>query len=215
MNLILVGPPGCGKGTQAKMLIEKYNIPQISTGDILREAVKEGSPMGKQAKSYMDKGALVPDEVVIGIIEERIQKPDCTGGFILDGFPRTVAQAEALNEILTKMELKIDHLINIEVDDGELLKRLTGRRTCRECGTGYHILFDPPKKSDVCNECGGKLYQRDDDQEDTIKSRLKVYHEQTAPVIGYYQKMGVSRSVNGVGKIDEIFQRVTDTIDTA
>ena len=215
MNLILVGPPGCGKGTQAKMLIEKYNIPQISTGDILREAVKEGSPMGKQAKSYMDKGALVPDDVVIGIIEERIQKPDCTGGFILDGFPRTVAQAEALNEILTKMKLKIDHLINIEVDDGELLKRLTGRRTCKECGTGYHILFDPPKKSDVCNECGGELYQRDDDKEDTIKSRLKVYHEQTAPVIGYYQKMGVSRSVNGVGKIDEIFQRITDTIDKA
>ena len=215
MNLILVGPPGCGKGTQAKMLIEKYTIPQISTGDILREAVKEGSPMGKQAKSYMDKGALVPDDVVIGIIEERIQKPDCTGGFILDGFPRTVAQAEALNEILTKMKLKIDHLINIEVDDGELLKRLTGRRICKECGTGYHILFDPPKKSDVCNECGGELYQRDDDKEDTIKSRLKVYHEQTAPVVGYYQKMGVSRGVNGVGKIDEIFQRITDTINKA
>ena len=215
MNLILVGPPGCGKGTQAKMLIEKYNIPQISTGDILRGAIKEGSSLGKKAKSFMDKGSLVPDEVVIGIIEERVKKPDCKGGFILDGFPRTLAQAKALDNILENLVFKIDHLININVDDGELLKRLTGRRTCRECGCGYHIVFDPPKDKDVCNECGGELYQRDDDKEDTIKSRLRVYHEQTAPVIEYYQNQGVSRTIDGIGKIDEIFKRITERIDKA
>jgi adenylate kinase len=213
MNLILVGPPGSGKGTQAKMLVDKYNIPQISTGDILREAVKEGSPLGKQAKDFMDKGALLPDEVVIGIIEERLKKPDCKGGFILDGFPRTVAQAEALGAILDKMDLKIEYLINIEIDDEELLKRLTGRRTCRKCGKGYHVVFDPPKNKDVCNKCKGELYQRDDDKEDTIKSRLKVYHQQTAPVVEFYQKKNTSRAINGLGKIDEVFQRITDIIE--
>ncbi|MFA4909579.1 MAG: adenylate kinase [Desulfobacteria bacterium] len=213
MNLILVGPPGSGKGTQAKMLVDKYNIPQISTGDILREAVKEGSSLGKQAKGFMDKGALVPDEVVIGIIEERLKKPDCKGGFILDGFPRTIAQADALGAILDKMDLKIEYLINIEIDDEELLKRLTGRRTCRKCGKGYHTIFDPPINKDVCNKCKGELYQRDDDKEDTIKSRLKVYHEQTAPVVEFYQKKNTSRAINGLGKIDEVFQRITDIIE--
>lgn len=213
MNLILVGPPGSGKGTQAKMLVDKYGIPQISTGDILREAVKEGSPLGKKAKTLMDKGSLVPDEVVIGIIEERLNKPDCAGGFILDGFPRTVAQAEALGDILEKMGLEIDHLINIEVDDEELLKRLAGRRTCKKCGRGYHIFFDPPKSEDVCNECDGELYQRDDDKEDTIKSRLKVYHGQTAPVIEYYQRKNLSRSINGIGKMEEVLKRITNIID--
>jgi len=213
MNFILIGPPGSGKGTQAKMMVEKYQIPQISTGDILRGAVRDESPMGRQAKSFMDKGALVPDEVVIGIIEERLKKPDCKGGFILDGFPRTVAQAEALGDILKKMGIGIDHLINIEVRDDELLKRLTGRRTCRKCGGGYHVLFDPPKNEGICNECNGELYQRDDDKEDTIKSRLRVYHEQTAPVIEYYQKMDVTRNVDGVGKIDGIFKRIIDAID--
>ena len=213
MNLILVGPPGSGKGTQAKMLIDKYGIPQISTGDILREAVKEGSPLGMKAKALMDKGSLVSDDIVIGIIEDRLGKPDCKGGFILDGFPRTVAQSEALDNILVRMGLKIDHLINIEVDDGELMKRLTGRRTCRQCGQGYHVMFDPPKNEGVCNECNGELYQRDDDKEDTIKSRLKVYHEQTAPVVGYYQEKELCRTVDGVGKMDEIFKRITDIID--
>ena len=213
MKLILVGPPGSGKGTQAKMLIEKYSIPQISTGDILREAVKEGSPLGKKAKSIMDKGSLVPDELVVGIIEERLKKPDCKGGFILDGFPRTVAQAEALDSILDKMNLEIDHLLNIEVDDGELLKRLTGRRTCKSCGRGYHIIFDPPAKENICNECNGELYQRDDDKEDTIKSRLKVYHDQTAPVVDFYKKKNMSRTIDGLGKIDEVFTRITDTIN--
>ena len=213
MKLILVGPPGSGKGTQAKMLIEKYSIPQISTGDILREAVKEGSPLGKKAKSIMDKGSLVPDELVVGIIEERLKKPDCKGGFILDGFPRTVAQAEALDSILDKMNLEIDHLLNIEVDDRELLRRLTGRRTCKSCGRGYHIIFDPPAKENICNECNGELYQRDDDKEDTIKSRLKVYHDQTAPVVDFYKKKNMSRTIDGLGKIDEVFTRITDTIN--
>ena len=213
MKLILVGPPGSGKGTQAKMLIEKYSVPQISTGDILREAVKEGSPLGKKAKTLMDKGSLVPDELVVGIIEERLKKPDCKGGFILDGFPRTVAQAEALDSILEKMSLEIDHLLNIEVDDGELLKRLTGRRTCKSCGRGYHIIFDPPAKENVCNECDGDLYQRDDDKEDTIKSRLKVYHDQTAPVVDFYKKKNLSRTIDGLGKIGEVFTRITDTIN--
>ena len=213
MKLILVGPPGSGKGTQAKMLIEKYSIPQISTGDILREAVKEGSELGKKAKTIMDKGSLVPDELVVGIIEERLKKADCKGGFILDGFPRTVAQAQALDSILDKMDLDIDHLLNIEVDDEELLKRLTGRRTCKSCGSGYHIIFDPPTKENVCSECDGDLYQRDDDKEDTIKSRLKVYHDQTAPVVDFYKKKNLSRTINGLGKIDEVFTRITDTIN--
>lgn len=213
MNIILVGPPGSGKGTQAKMLVDKYNIPQISIGDILRKAVKEGSSLGKQAKSFMDKGVLVPHEVVIEIIEERLKKPDYKGGFILDGFPRTVAQAEALDAILEKMDLKIKCLINIEIDDEELLKRLTGRRTCRKCGKGYHVIFDPPINKDVCNKCKGELYQRDDDKEDTIKSRLKVYHEQTAPVIEFYQKKNISGAINGFGKIGEVFQRITDIIE--
>ncbi|MFH1624887.1 MAG: adenylate kinase [Pseudomonadota bacterium] len=212
MNLILVGPPGSGKGTQAKMLVDKYNIPQISTGDILREAVKEDSYLGRKVKSFMNEGSLVPDEVVIEIIEERLRKPDCKGGFILDGFPRTVAQAQALDAILQRMNLKIDHLISIEIGDEELVKRLTGRRTCRKCGKGYHIIFDPPANTEVCDVCHGDLYQRDDDEENTIKSRLKVYHEQTAPVVEFYRKKNSSRAVDGVGKIDEVFRRITDII---
>ncbi|MEJ2364855.1 MAG: adenylate kinase, partial [Deltaproteobacteria bacterium] len=165
MNIILLGPPGAGKGTQAKMLIEEYQIPQISTGDILRGAVKEGTPLGKEAKSFMDQGQLVPDSVVIGIVEERIQEPDCTKGYMLDGFPRTVPQAEALDGMLSKLSVGIDHVVSIEVANDELVKRLTGRRTCRECGAGYHVMFDPPKVEGVCDKCGGELYQRDDDNE--------------------------------------------------
>jgi len=213
MNLILVGPPGSGKGTQAKMMVDKYGIPQISTGDILREAVKEGSPLGKKAKTLMDQGSLVPDDIVIGIIEERLGKPDCKGGFILDGFPRTVTQAAVLDNIMEKMSLKIDRLINIEVGDEELLKRLTGRRTCKDCGRGYHVSFDPPKTEGVCNECKGELFQRVDDKEDTIRSRLKVYHGQTAPVIEYYKKKNLSRTVDGVGKMEEVLRKICDIVD--
>lgn len=212
MNLIMLGPPGSGKGTQAKRLTERFGIPQISTGDILREAVKEGTPLGKEAKRYMDEGKLVPDEVVVGIVRERLKEPDCEKGFILDGFPRTVAQAEALDRILEEMGRKIDHVIDIEVSEDELLKRLTGRRTCKRCGAMYHIIFNPPKRDGICDQCGGELYQRDDDREETIKARLKVYREQTAPLIDYYEKRGLLRRIEGSGKIDEIEERILKAI---
>lgn len=212
MNIILLGPPGAGKGTQAKMLIDQYQIPQISTGDILRAAVKEGTSLGKEAKSFMDKGELVPDSVVIGIVEERIQEPDCTKGYMLDGFPRTVPQAEALDGMLGKLNAEIDHVVSIEVANDELVKRLTGRRTCRECGAGYHVMFDPPKVEGVCDKCGGELYQRDDDNEDTVRSRLNVYESQTLPLIDYYKVQGKIRPIDGVGEIKEIFGRITSVL---
>ena len=212
MNIILLGPPGAGKGTQAKMLIDKYEIPQISTGDILRAAVKEGTPLGKEAKSYMDKGGLVPDSVVIGIVEERIQEPDCVKGYMLDGFPRTVPQAEALDGMLSTLSAQIDHVVSIEVANEELIKRLTGRRTCRECGTGYHVMFDPPKAEGVCDKCGGELYQRDDDNEATVRSRLDVYESQTLPLIDYYKVQGKIRPIDGVGDMKEIFERITTVL---
>lgn len=207
MNLVLLGPPGAGKGTQAKMLIQKYGIPQISTGDILRSAVKEQTPMGVKAKTFMDSGALVPDEVVIGIVEERLSKADCLNGFILDGFPRTVAQADALNKTLASLGKKIDHVLSIEVPRDDLLVRLSGRRTCRACGRGYHILYDAPSNDKSC-ECGGELYQRDDDLEETIRRRLDVYEAQTAPLIDYYGSESLLRTVNGVGTFDEIQSRI-------
>jgi adenylate kinase len=208
MRIILLGGPGAGKGTQAKKLVEKYGIPQISTGDMLRAALKEGTALGLEAKKFMDAGKLVPDEVVIGLIEERIKLPDCSKGFMLDGFPRTVGQADALKGVLEKMKLKIDHVISIEVANEELVGRLTGRRTCKSCGSGFHLLFDPPKKAGVCDKCGGELYQRDDDKEETIRNRLKVYDSQTAPLIDYYKKAGLLRPIPGVGSIDEIFGRI-------
>jgi adenylate kinase len=212
MNIILLGPPGAGKGTQAKMLVEQYQIPQISTGDILRGAVKEGTQLGKEAKSYMDKGELVPDSVVIGIVEERIKEPDCAKGYMLDGFPRTVPQAEALDGMLQNLSSAIDHVVSIEVGKEELVKRLTGRRTCRECGAGYHVMFDPPKKEDVCDKCGGELYQRDDDNVETVTARLEVYEAQTLPLIDYYKTQEKVRPIDGVGDIKEIFGRVTQVL---
>ncbi|GLI36061.1 adenylate kinase [Desulforhabdus amnigena] len=209
MNIILLGPPGAGKGTQAARLIAKYGIPQISTGDMLRAALKEGTPLGLEAKTYMDKGALVPDSVVIGLVKERIQKPDCAKGYMLDGFPRNVSQAEALDSMLAELSQKIDHVVCVEVPSSELLGRLTGRRTCRACGAGFHIRFDPPKKEGVCDKCGGELYQRDDDNEATVSSRLKVYDDQTKPLIDYYEKQGKLRRVDGVGSMSEIFERIT------
>ncbi len=208
MNLIMLGPPGAGKGTQAKMLVEKLGIPQISTGDMLRAAVAEGTELGKKAKEYMDKGQLVPDEVVIGIVKERLSKPDCEKGFILDGFPRTVPQAEALDKILEEMGKRIDYVINIVVPDEEILKRLTGRRTCKKCGAMYHVIYNPPKQEGVCDKCGGELYQRDDDKEETIKNRLKVYAEQTAPLVDYYRKKGVLVDIDGTKSINEIFEDI-------
>lgn len=212
MNLILLGPPGGGKGTQAKPLMERYKIPQISTGDILRDNLKRGTELGKQAKAYMDKGQLVPDEVVIGIIRDRLKEPDCKPGFMLDGFPRTVPQAEALDKVLSDMGLKIDHVISIEVPDSELIKRLTGRRTCRSCGEGYHVMFKPPKKEGVCDKCGGELYQRDDDNETTVRNRLEVYKKSTQPLIDYYQKKGLLRGIDGLGSIQDIFGRITKVL---
>jgi adenylate kinase len=213
MNLILLGPPGAGKGTQAQMIVERYHIPQVSTGDILRKAVKEETPLGKKAKAFMDQGQLVPDEVVIGIIDARLRAPDCNPGFILDGFPRTIAQAEALQPILTKMGESIDHVINIEVDTEELVRRLTGRRTCKNCGAMFHILFHPPKVEGICDRCGGTLYQREDDKEETIRIRLNEYQRQTAPLIQYYQLKNCLRSIQGVGGQEEIFERIVRLLD--
>ena len=204
MNLILLGPTGVGKGTQAKLLIDRFGIPQISTGDILRAAVKELTPMGIKAKGFMDSGALVPDAVVIGIVEERLAQADCATGFILDGFPRTVAQADALNQVLAEMGRAIDHVVSLSVDQAELLKRLTGRRACAGCGAVYHVDFAPAKAAGRCDVCGGELFQREDDKEATILNRLRVYEEQTAPLIAYYDSCGLLRSVNGLGTVEGI-----------
>ena len=214
MNLILLGPPGAGKGTQAQKIVERYHIPQISTGDILRASVKESTSWGMRAKGFMDQGQLVPDEIVIGIIEERLKAKDYDPGFILDGFPRTIPQAEALHPILTKVGKKIDHVINIEVDPEELVRRLTGRRTCKNCGGMFHLLFQPPKKEGICDRCGGPLYQRTDDKEETIRTRLKEYEKQTAPLIQYYQGKNTLRSVQGVGGPDQIFDQIVRLLDT-
>jgi len=212
MNLILLGAPGSGKGTQAKFLVRKYSIPQISTGDILREEVKSGTVLGLKAKEYMDKGQLVPDEVVVGMVEERVKKGDCRAGFILDGFPRTVAQADALEGTLQRMKKALSRVILVNVDEDELVKRLTGRRVCEKCGAGYHVIFDPPKQEGVCDKCQGKLYQRDDDKESTIRNRLKVYDNQTAPLIEYYQKKQLLSVVDGMGSIEEIFGRISKAL---
>ncbi|MEJ2091374.1 MAG: adenylate kinase [Syntrophobacterales bacterium] len=217
MNLILLGGPGAGKGTQAKKLIKKYQIPQISTGDILRAAVKEGTEMGKKAKEYMDAGKLVPDEVVIGIIKDRLKEPDCQKGFILDGFPRTVPQAEALEKVLSGMGKKVDHVVSIDVDEEELVTRLTGRRTCKNaaCGQMYHIKFNPPKKDLICDKCGGELYQRDDDNETTVRSRLATYNQATKPLIDHYKAKGLIRPIPGVGGIDDIFTNICGILGQA
>jgi adenylate kinase len=214
MRIVLLGGPGSGKGTQAKKLTEKYGIPQISTGDIFRAAVKEGTPMGSKAKEYMDKGELVPDDVVVGVVEERLVKPDLENGYMLDGFPRTLPQAEALDKIMEKTGKKIDHAVLVDVPDGELMKRLTGRRTCRnsDCGKMYHVMFNPPKKEGICDACGSELYQRADDSEATIRERLNVYADQTAPLIDYYDKKGLLRRIQGVGDINDIFDAIVKVL---
>ncbi len=213
MRMILLGPPGAGKGTQAKKLVDKYDIPQISTGDILRAAVKNQTSMGLKAKSYMDKGSLVPDEVVVGIIRDRLKEEDCQKGYILDGFPRTVPQADELKKALKEMGQSIDAVLSISVPDEELILRLTGRRTCKECGAGFHVQYKKPKEEGICDQCGGPLIQRDDDKEETIKNRLSVYNQQTEPLIRYYSEEGSLEEISGTGSIDEIFSRIVSVLE--
>jgi adenylate kinase len=212
MRLILLGPPGAGKGTQAKMLKEKFLIPQISTGDILRQAVKDNTELGIQAKSFMDVGQLVPDDVVIGLIRERIKQADCETGFILDGFPRTIVQAEKLSERLTEMGLEIDKVVDLEVNAEEVINRLTGRSTCPDCGGMFHEESRPPKVQGVCDGCGGTLAQRQDDNEETIMKRLDVYQESTAPLKQFYKKQGNLKTVTARGSVKEIFSRVLEMV---
>jgi adenylate kinase len=194
------------------MLTDRFGIPQISTGDILRSAVKEGTPMGVKAKAFMDAGGLVPDAVVVGIVRERLQKSDCADGFILDGFPRTVAQADALKETLQQLGKNLDAVISLDVDVEALVERLTGRRTCKACGRGYHVKFDPPKVAGTCDICGGELIQRDDDKEETIRKRLEVYHQQTAPLVAYYRTDSLLTSVDGMREIDTVQQQILSAL---
>jgi len=208
MRLVLLGAPGAGKGTQAKQLIEKYSIPQISTGDILRKAVADGTPLGKEAKVIMDSGGLVSDKIVLGLVQERLKQDDCKKGYILDGFPRNTAQAEALDKILSDIGAPLTVALSVDVDKEVLMKRLTGRRTCKNCQQMYNIYFSAPKKEGTCDKCDGPLFQRDDDKEETIKKRLDVYDTQTAPLFDYYGKKGILKSVKGIGNIDDIFNEV-------
>ncbi|MGB7998879.1 MAG: adenylate kinase [Anaerobacillus sp.] len=208
MNLVLMGLPGVGKGTQAEKIVEKYGIPHISTGDMFRAAIKEGTPLGLKAKEYMDSGNLVPDEVTIGIVRERLGKDDCEKGFLLDGFPRTVAQADALEEILSDLDKKLDYVVNIAVEEDQLMQRLTGRRVCRNCGATYHAVFNPPKEEGVCDKCGGELYQRDDDKEETVRTRLEVNKQQQQPLLTFYEGKGYLKTIDGNRDINEVFEDV-------
>jgi adenylate kinase len=208
MKLVFLGAPGAGKGTQAKKLVDQFGIPQISTGDLLRAAVAAGTALGKEAKSYMGKGELVPDRVVLGMVEERLKQDDCKKGYILDGFPRNTSQAEALDKMLSSLKMQLDAAVSVDVPFDDLMKRLTGRRTCKSCGQMYNVYFNAPKKEGVCDKCGGELFQRDDDKEETIKKRLDVYNAQTAPLFDYYKSKGILKSVSGTGSIDDIYSKI-------
>ncbi len=213
MRIILLGAPGSGKGTQAKLLVEKYRIPQVSTGDLLREQVAAGTDLGKKAKAAMDAGQLVTDDVVLGMIQSRLAKPDAKAGFILDGFPRNIPQAQALDAMLARLGQPLQLALLVDVDTEVLLKRLTGRRTCGSCGAIYNIYFTPPKTQGKCDKCGGSLQHRSDDNEATVGKRLKVYTEQTAPLISYYKAQGKLRTARGVGKVNDIFKTISDIIE--
>lgn len=208
MNLILFGPPGAGKGTQAQFLVDTYGVPQISTGDMLRAAVKNQTPLGLKAQAIMQQGGLVSDEIVLGIVEERLAQQDCHGGFVLDGFPRTIPQADALVAILQRAGRAIEHVVSLEVETEEIVKRLSGRRSCPSCGKGYHVTYDAPKQAGVCDACGAALVQRDDDREETVRNRLSVYEQQTAPLKDYYRLQGLLRTIPGMGPIAEVQQRI-------
>ena len=213
MNIILMGLPGAGKGTQASEIVKKFPIPHISTGDMFRKAIKDETDLGKEAKSYMDRGELVPDEVTVGIVKERISEDDAKKGFLLDGFPRTIEQAEALNNIMSELDRNIDAVINIEVPEEELMNRLTGRRICEKCGTTYHLVFNPPKVDGICDIDGGKLYQREDDNPETVSNRLSVNVKQSKPILEYYNEKGVLKNIDGSKDIEEVTNDVIDILD--
>ncbi|MBQ1901478.1 MAG: adenylate kinase [Lachnospiraceae bacterium] len=208
MKIIMLGAPGAGKGTQAKKIAEKYNIPHISTGDIFRANIKNNTELGKKAKEYMDQGLLVPDELTCDLVTDRIQKDDCSNGFILDGFPRTIPQAEALDKALKAMGQSMDYAINVDVADDNIIDRMSGRRACLKCGATYHIVTIPPKSEGICDNCGSELVQREDDKPETVKKRLDVYHEQTQPLIDYYNNQGILRSVDGTKDFEGVFQDI-------
>lgn len=212
MKIIMLGAPGAGKGTQAKMIAEKYQIPHISTGDIFRANIKNGTELGKKAKTFMDQGLLVPDELVVDLVVDRVQQEDCVRGYVLDGFPRTIPQAESLDAALAKLGDKIDYAINVEVPDENIVRRMGGRRACVGCGSTYHTQYNAPKIEDVCNSCGEKLILRADDQPETVQKRLAVYHEQTQPLIAYYTKAGVLKEVDGTVDMKDVFAAIVEVL---
>ncbi len=212
MKIIMLGAPGAGKGTQAKMIAEKYSLPHISTGDIFRANIKNGTELGMEAKSYMDKGQLVPDELTVKILLDRVAKDDCKNGYVLDGFPRTIPQAKVLEDALNKTGEKIDYAINVDVPDENIIKRMSGRRACVNCGATYHIVNVPPKKEGICDKCGNELILRDDDKEETVKNRLTVYHDQTQPLIDFYSERNVLKNVDGTLDMMDVFKAITDIL---
>ena len=212
MKLLLIGPPGVGKGTQAKFLIEKFNIPQISTGDMLRENVRKKTKLGNDAKTCMDSGKLVPDEIILNMIKNRLNKRDCENGYVLDGFPRTIPQAQGLDILLLNLKQKIDHVIIMKIDDSLIIERLSNRRSCKNCNKIYNLIYNPPLIKNKCNDCHGNLYLRDDDKPNTIQKRLNVYHEQTEPLIDYYSKQNINQEINAQGSIEEIKNTMLNSI---
>lgn len=212
MKIVMLGAPGAGKGTQANMIAEKYNIPHISTGDIFRANIKNGTELGKEAKGYMDKGQLVPDELTVKLLLDRVAQADCKNGYVLDGFPRTIPQAEVLDSELTKNGEKLDYAIDVDVPDENIIHRMGGRRACLKCGATYHVEYVPPKKEGICDVCGSELVLRDDDKPETVKNRLKVYHDQTQPLIEYYTKQNVLHSVDGTQDVNKVFSDITEML---